>query len=240
MRRVLQVLAAAAIISGCRDLSGVRGYWSSHPVEIEDMAAAQDRFAEFAEMAVKAPRKDAFAAIDMLLEKAASDEVTYYIYTDWITSAFSLISSPCFDCGIFLHATEKILSGKIVSPYMAGEVEKSRSICLHNHLGDKALLPEVWQEDGTTVVIPLTQRTLFLVVDQDCPTCRESMGRLLGPEWGDAWHVALCYGHGPLPQEPGWDCFRVSREQSVFDVRQAPFWFTVSADGKIEKTYTSI
>ncbi|MBQ4286360.1 MAG: hypothetical protein II720_07830 [Bacteroidales bacterium] len=235
----LALAAAVAIFSGCRN-DGIRGYWSSHPVSIEDYAAAEDQFAEFAELAAKAPRKDAFAALDMLLKKAAEDEVTYYVYTDFIARAFSLLASPCFDCELFRHAADKVIAKGILSPYSTQEYESKLRICLHNRLGDKVLLPEVWQSDGTDVDIPLTQRTLFLVVDQDCSSCRASMGRLSGPEWADTWLVALCYGHGPLPDVPGWDCFRIGGDQDVLDVRQGPFYFVSSEDGIIEKGYTTI
>ncbi len=233
----LALVAAAAIFSGCRDNTGVRGYWSSRTPSISDYPAAEEEFAQFAAQAVQAPVKDAAYAVDVLLKKAAEDEVTYYVYTDLIARAFGLIASPCFSCEIFLHAADNILSKGILSPYSMEEFKSKQRVCLYNKLGDKTLLPPL-SKDGVEVVIPLEQRTLFLVVDQDCPTCRESMKRLAGPEWNGAWHVALCYGHGPLPESQGWDCYRIGADQEIFDLKQAPFWFVSSPGGKVEIGYS--
>ena len=239
MKKVaLALVAAAAIFSGCRDLSGVRGYWYSRTPDISNYSAAEDEFAEFAELAVAASLKDANYAVDMLLKKAAEDEVTYYVYTDLISRAFSLIASPCHNCDIFVHAADNILSKGILSPYSSEEYRTSREFCLLNRLGEKVLLPQVIR-DGAPVDIPLVQRTLFLVVDQDCSTCRKSMS-ILSRQWSDLSLVALCYGRGPLPEEPLWDCYHISRDQKILDVRQGPFWFISSDKGTIEVTYSPV
>lgn len=238
MRRFALILAAAvAIISGCRDRSGIRGYWYSRDVGIEDFKAAEEQFADFAEMAVSAPRRDAFAAVNALLKKASGDEVTYLVYTDWISRAFGLIASPCYSPDIFIHAADKILSKGMLSGSATDEYRRKREFCLHNRQGSKVLLPYLAEGEEP---VPLVQRTVFLVVDQSCPSCRESMVRFLSPEWSDAWLVALCYGRGPLPEERGWDCRRLSPDQTVLDVRQGPFFFVTTPDGRIEQSYTPV
>lgn len=237
MRRLALIFAAfAAIISGCRNDSGLRGYWSSRTLDISDIAAAEAQFTDFVELAVQAPEADAFAAVDCLLKKARKDEVTYLVYADWIVRGFSSIASPCHSCAIFVHAADKILSQGIVSSYDADEIRRNREFCLHNRVGEKAEIPLLPGDDA----VPANNRTLFLVVDQDCPTCTESMGRFLLPEWVGTDLVALCYGHGPLPDTDGWNCRRIPSDQNIFDTRQAPFFFVTAADGTVETTYTSV
>ena len=233
MRKAVLILTAiAAIISGCRDNSGVRGYWSSRTLNLEDYTAAEEEFANFAELAVKAPEEDAFAAVDMLLEKASKDEVTYLVYCDLILRGFGLIASPCHSVPIFIHAADAILSQGIVDPYTAHQFETRREFMLHNKVGDKAEIPVDFD-------FPLVQRTLFLVIDQTCPTCTATMTKFFSTEWKDSWLVALCYGPGPLPIEPGWDCYPLVADQNILDTHEAPFFFVTSADGTVEKTYTS-
>lgn len=232
MRRVvlLILVAAATLISGCRNSSGVRGYWSSRTPDVTDYPAAEDEFARFAELAVQAPEADAFAAVDQLLKKAArQDEVTFLVYSDLFIRAFSLPASPCYNAALFVHAADKILSHKGLDAYTAGELRRRRAFCLFNRVGERATLP---------VDIPLVQRTLFLVVDQDCPSCRTAMEGF--PDWPGTWRVALCHGHGPLPEVPGWDCFPLSADQEILDVREGPFYFVTSEDGIIEISYTCL
>ena len=239
MRLFTLILAAlAAIISGCQNNSGVRGYWSSRTLDLENVAAAEEEFADFAELAVKAPSKEACAAVDRLLKKAGKDEVTYLVYTDWIIRGFSYIGSPCHSCDIFVHAADRILSQGIVSNYEADEIRRNREFCLHNRVGDKTELPLL--TDGDIRDIPLDRRTVFLVLDQDCPTCFESIRKFNADEWDGAARTGFCYGHGLLPSVEGWDFYRIDKDQTLIDVRQAPFFYVNAPDGTIEISYTPV
>ena len=236
MRLVALALAASAvIISGCQNKYDVRGYWSSRTINLENIAAAEDEFADFALLASKAPEKDAFAAVDMLLKKAGKDEVAYLVYSEWIIRGFSSISSPCRNCPIFVHAADRILSQGILSDFEADEYRRRREFCLHNQIGDRAEIPLLSDE-----IVQFPGRTLFLVLDQDCPSCRESMLKFDSDKWAGTSLVALCCGHGPLPDTPGWKCYRFIHEQEIIDTRQTPFFFVISPDGTIEKSYTPV
>ena len=231
----LAFAAVAVIISGCHDTSGVRGYWSSHTPDISDYAAAENEFADFALLAVQAPEKDAFAAIDMLLDKARKVDVTYLVYTDLIARGFSVIASPCHSCAIFQHAAGKILKQGILDGFAAEDYKLRLESCLHNRVGDRAEIPTC-EEDP----VALDVRTLFLVVDQDCPTCRESMQKFSGDEWSNTCRIALCYGRGPLPDTEEWECHRLAPDQTIIDTRQGPFYFVSSPNGTIEISYTPV
>lgn len=237
MRRlVLTFAATAAIFSGCRDNSGIRGYWSSRTLDLEDYAAAEEEFTDFVELAVAAPEADAFAAVDMLLKEARKDDVTYIVYAEWILQGFSSIASPCRSCPIFLHAAENILSHGIPSWDITTRYEMRRSLCLHNRIGDVAEIPGIVDN-----VPPSIQgRTLLLVVDQDCSSCRESMNRFSGTKWENTALIALCFGHGPLPDIPGWECYRILPDQTLVDTREAPFFYVISPDGTVEISYTPV
>ena len=230
------LIASASIISGCRNNSGVRGYWSSRTLDVDNYKTAEEEFADFVELASAAPQADAFAAVDMLLKKARKDDVTYIIYADLIMRGFSSIGSPCRSCPIFLHAADNILSHGIPSGDMATRYQKRKELCLHNNVGETAEIPRLV---GNTT-LNFDRRTLVLVVDQDCSTCRQSMDKFSSDKWDDAALVALCYGHGPLPEQPGWECYQMSRSQTLLDTAEAPLFYVISPDGKVEISYTSV
>ena len=232
----LAFAAAAAIISGCQPGQGIRGYWSSRTISLEDVTAAEDQFADFALLAAGAPQQEAFAAVDMLLKKAAEDEVAFYVYSEWIIRGFSTLDSPCRSCPIFVHAADKILGKGILNDFEAEEYSRRREFCLHNQAGQKAELPEV----VGSASLPSGSRTLFLVIDQDCPACKEAMQKFRSTKWVGTTRIALCYGRGQLPEEEGWLCCRISPQQDILDVRQAPFFFVISPSGTVELSYTSV
>ena len=230
MRNILLTLfVATTIISGCRSNSGIRDYWSERTPNIDDITAAEEEFTNFAELAVAAPEAEAFRAVDQLLRKASKDEVTFIVYTDWIARGFGLIASPCYSTPIFTHAARTILRKGILDSYLTAEYKKRLEFCSHNRAGEKAALP---------LELPLAERTLILVVDQDCPSCRKAMQRLALNNEGQHL-VALCCGHGPLPDEPAWECLRLPHDQTIFDAGQSPFFFIIGADGTVEQTYKS-
>ena len=236
MRPFALILAASvAIISGCRDNSGIRGYWSDRDLCIDDYEAAEEEFTNFVEQAVQAPQADAFAAVDVLIKKARKDEVTYLVYAEMILRGFGAVASPCHSCPIFLHASDRMLSKGIPSAIMTERYERRREFCLHNNVGDKAEIPQLVKGS-----VPQGVRTLLLVVDQDCSTCMTAMHSFSGPEWEDASKVALCYGRGSLPEDPDWECFRLSEDQSLLDTHEGPFFYVVSPEGKVEISYTSV
>ena len=225
----LALFVAMTIISGCRSNSGIRAYWSERTPNIDDIAAAEDEFTNFAELAVDAPEADAFWAVDQLLRKASKDEVTFIVYTDWIARGFGLVASPCYSPSIFTHAAKTALRKRILDSYLTAEYKKRLEFCSHNRVGDKAKL---------AVDLPIEGRTLILVVDQDCPSCRKAMERL-AKEWEGLGLVALCVGHGALPGDPDWKCLRLPNDQNIFDAGQSPFYFVIGADGIVEQAYKS-
>ena len=233
---IVLLVASASIISGCRNNSGVRGYWSSRTLDVDHYEAAEEEFADFVELAAAAPQADAFAAVDQLLKKARKDDVAYIIYADLIMRGFSSIGSPCRSCPIFLHAADNILSHGIPSGDMAMRYQKRRELCLHNNVGKAAEFPKL----VGGAALEISRRTVVLVVDQDCSTCRQSMQRFSSEKWEGSALVALCYGHGPLPELEGWECYQMSRSQTLLDTSEAPLFYVVSPDGKVEISYTSV
>ena len=127
----------------------------------------------------------------------------------------------------------------ILSDGAAERYALRRESCLHNQVGAAVELPEMKDADGMPVEYTPGVRTLFLLVDQNCPSCRGTMQLFDTPRWADTALVALCYGYGPLPDLPQWTCYRIGSEQSFLDLREAPYFFVAAADGSIEITYTS-
>ena len=203
---------------------------------MDNYKAAEEEFADFVELASAAPQADAFAAVDMLLKKARKDDVTYIIYADLIMRGFSSIGSPCRSCPVFLHAADNVLSHGIPSGDLTAKYQKRRNFCLHNNVGDVAEIPKLVGDAS----VQISSRTLVIVVDQDCSTCRQSMDRFSSEKWDGTTRIALCYGHGPIPEQPGWECYQMSRSQTLLDTAEAPLFYVISPDGKVEISYTSV
>ena len=100
----------------------------------------------------------------------------------------------------------------------------------YNLAGSKAVVPGV----------DFGERTLVLVLNLSCPSCRESIQKMdKDPSWRNARKVAVCCGFGPVPECSGWEIsVRPEGASEVFDIDMSPFYFVVGSDGVVEKTYT--
>lgn len=237
-RSVLYIAVVAVLLGACRERPSVASYWASRSLDISDIRASEEEFAEFAELAVSAPVEDAIAGIDLLLDRVSSQPVTYYVYSQWLFEGFGSLLSPCHSDTLFVYAADRIVSEGIMDGYERELFLTRREYCLHNRVGMRADIPRIYDREYKISNVPLVQKTLFLVVDQACPSCVDAMTGFISPQWADTWLIALCVGRGPLPVEPGWDCFFVDPEQVLFDPSATPFYFVTAPDGTVETGYT--
>lgn len=231
MKRFAVILVILLSLSGCKDDSIVY-YWERNGIGYEDIRAAQKRFAVFAEKAVAAPEQDALAAIDGLLNVLQTDTVAYYLYGEWLTVTFYSPFSPCRSASLFGKVAERLTSDGIYSDYDCFPLKLKQDWIKVNQTGTPAVVPSV-ELDG--------RRTLVLVLDQGCPSCREHLGALAKrPEWKNVRRVALCIGSGAAPDVPGWE-YRFPEDPSAFfDPEQTPVYYVVAPDSLVEITYTAM
>lgn len=228
MRRMVSIFLFLTLLAGCRE-AGVQDFWRTHSIDYSDVNAAQDQFAIFAEKAVAAPEADALAAIDVLFDRLKEDEVAYYLYTDWIDDAFYHLLSPCRNAAVFAKAVERMAVDGILSEGECAPYLQKAGWIQFNQEGTPATLP---------VVVPQGMRTLVLVLDLGCPSCREALTVLAGkPEWADCRHVAIGCGPGARPDVPGWEYYFPDNATDIFDPHLTPVYFVVSPDGKVEIPY---
>ena len=242
---LLTAIFCLALLSGCKcsgekSQTDITSFWNGIPLLEENIQNSEDRLADFAELAVAAPEEKAKAAIDSLFLRLNEDEVAYYVYAEWFIGAFYHFLSPCRNCDLFTYTADKILQEQVLDSNILDKYERMRTACTTNRKGTQLTLPAVYDADGSPIDIPHGQRTLFLVLDLTCPSCREALQRMEDdPKYWDAWHIALCSHPGPLPDTPGWTYFRVRSPEVVYDLAAAPFYFVAGADGTIEIEYTS-
>ena len=237
MRKTAFLLTLVMLLSGCKG-PGARSYWDTHSTDVEDYRVSEEEFADFAELTLAMSPEKAREEIDRLYEKIGDDAVSYIIYSEWIAGAFYSMLSPCMDKDLYVYAADRMLRERVLDDYDLEVVGLRRENCLHNRKGMTAEIPALWDREGNEMTVPLVQKTLFLVVDQDCPSCTEAMTRFISPQWADTWLIALCIGRGPLPVEPGWDCYLMDRDQRFIDTSASPFYFVTAADGTVETGYT--
>jgi hypothetical protein len=217
------------LLAGCHS-SGVRGFWKDVPLLEENLSVSENRFADFAELAVKAPEQESIQELDALFDRLKDDEVAYYIYSEWMDAAFYNPYSPCRSAALYTKAVERLVSDGVLSMDDCEPYLQHRDWININLKGNKAIVPGV-SLDG--------KRTLILVLDLGCPSCREALNKLASDkEWKTARKVAIGMGHGPEPDTAGWEYFHPEDSWAVFDIKVTPVYFVVSEDGTVETPYT--
>lgn len=208
---------------------GIRSFWKTHSIDYTDIDAAQDQFAAFAEQAVAAPEKEALAALDVLFDQLKRDEVAYYIYADWMAGAFYNLLSPCRSPQLFSRAVERMVKDGVMTDTACESFVRQRDWIQYNQAGRPATVPG----------LSFTSRTLVLVLDLGCSSCREALEKLgADPRWEGLRQVAVGCGYGPVPTVPGWEYLTPENAAVVFDPRLTPIYFVVGADGVVEQSYT--
>lgn len=228
MRLFATAALSLALLAGCQ-APGVRDFWTRVPLLEDDIDVSEDRFAQFAELAAASPEEDAIAALDLLFERLKGDGVAYYIYADWMEAAFYNPLSPCRNVTLFTHAVNRIAADGILNDDECRSFIQKRDWMQINLKGHMALVPDIVLE-GT--------RTLVLVLDASCPSCREALTSLgEDVKWEGFRKVAVLCGYGPEPDIPGWEYIRPRAAEAVFDIHFTPVYFTVDTDGIVTETY---
>lgn len=230
MRRLFPYIVLALLLAACTAGGRLRDYWKDGiSVTEENYPQAEERFARFAELMVAAPPGQAAEALDDLFDKMKEDEVSYYIYSDWIESAFHNYFSPCRNPDIFGKAAERFAEDGILSPEEAERLLDLAAKDRLNRPGEPCVVPEGAEAD---------REVLYLVLNLDCRTCLQSLAAL-ACEHPEAEHIALCFGYNPIPEATGWKYIKPEGMDSIFELEAAPFWFLKAADGTVAIPYSS-
>lgn len=210
----------------------VKGFWNSHSTDLTDIRAAEDQFADFAELAVAAPESEAIAELDILYNFLAGNEVLYYIYSSWMEGAFYSLYSPCRNSALFSHAVERMLKDGVMTMEDIEPLARERSWMENNLPGQEATVPGVLLDGRRTVVI---------VLDFGCSSCHKALTELKSnPICKDNRLVAINCGKGPVPDVPGWEYYSPDNAEAVFDPHMTPVYFIIAADGSVDTSYTLV
>ena len=223
------MILCLAFLTGCR-ASGIGGYWSNCPLLDNNLSVCEERFADFAELAVAAPQADALAAMDVLFDRLKQDTVAYFIYSEWVDGAFYNLLSPCRDATLYTKAVDRIVTDSVLSTDECEPYLKKRQWIGYNQPGERAVVP------GYPY---FTDRTLVLILDLGCASCNQALERLSSdPRWAGTRHLAVCCGNGPHPEISGWDYLFPDNPSAVFDPDLTPVFFVVASDGTVESGYS--
>jgi len=229
MRRAVIFILCLALLSGCQ-ASDIRSYWNDVPLLEADIRLSEDRFADFAELAIAAPEADALAAMDVLFDRLTQDSVAYYVYSEWVDGAFYNPLSPCRSASLYGKAVERMVADAVLELNECEPFLQRREWIEYNQPGAPATVPGCASFDS---------RTLVLVLDLSCPSCRQALERLSSDsQWAGLRHVAVCCGRGTKPDVPGWEYLFPENFTVVFDPHVTPIYFLVAADGSVEHGYT--
>ena len=228
MKTLLPVLFTAIALATCTS-GGVKGYWGKHAPQISNIEAAREQFAEFAELTAVSSEKDVLLETDRLFDLLKQDEVAYYVYSEWMDGVFYSISSPFRNTALYSRAVERMTMDGVLSTDECEPFIRRKEWASINQKGDEAIIPGV---------VTKGVRSLILVVDLGCPSCRTTL-LTFKDSYPDCRHIAVCLGHGPTPNVEGWDCIYPEHAEVVFDIRNTPVYFVVSPDGIVEEPYST-
>ena len=229
MKSSFAAVLCLALLAGCQ-ASGVGEFWNTHSIDYSDIHAAEEQFADFAELAVAAPEEDALTALDALFDKLKQDTVAYYVYAEWMDGAFYNLLSPCRNPVLYGKAVDRMVADGILTENDYAPYLRRREWIGYNLEGAQAFVPGMSSFDA---------RTLVLVLDLGCPSCREALEKLGGdPQWEGVRKLAVGLGYGPHPDVPGWEFLFPENGMAVFDIGMTPIYFVVAADGTVERGYT--
>lgn len=228
MKYILNIILCLVLLAGCQ-AGNVASFWDGRSVAVEDIAASEEQFADFVSAAAKAPSQDALHAMDVLFDKLKEDAVDYFIYAEWM-NAFYDILSPCRSALLYGKAVERLVSDGILTENEYAPFLRRLEWMQLNTEGSPAMVPGCSHFDT---------RTLVLVLDLGCPSCREALEKLgAAPEWNGVRKIAVGLGNGPQPTVPGWKYLFPENGNACFDLHSSPAYFVVAAGGVVEKGYT--
>ena len=229
MKKVVVAVLCLALLAGCQ-AGGVGHFWEKHSIDYTDIRAAEDQFADFAERAVAAPEEEALAALDALFDQLQKDTMGYYIYSEWMDGAFYNLLSPCRSATLYGKAVDRMVADGVLTENEYAPYLRRREWIGYNLEGAQAFVP------GMSA---LDTRTLVLVLDLGCPSCREALEKLgEDPQWEGVRKLAVGLGYGLHPDVPGWEFLFPENGTAVFDIGMTPVYFVVAADGTVERGYT--
>ena len=229
MKHFPTAILCLALLVGCQ-ATGVGNFWNRHSIDISDIDDAEEQFADFAELAASAPAEDALAALDVLFDKLKQDTLAYYLYSEWMDGAFYNLISPCRSASLYGKAVDRFVADGILTTDECEPFLRRREWIGYNLEGTKAIVPGLAQIDT---------RTLVLVLDLGCPSCREALETVSAdPQWDGLRKIAVGLGYGPRPEVPDWDYLFPENGRTVFDINMTPVYFVAAADGTVEHGYT--
>ena len=215
MKRIFTAVLCLALLAGCR-ASGVGEFWNTHSIDYSDIHAAEEQFADFAELAVAAPEEDALTALDAFFDKLKQDTVAYYVYAEWMDGAFYNLLSPCRNPVLYGKAVDRMVADGILTENDYAPYLRRREWIGYNLEGAQAFVPGMSSSDA-----------------------REALEKLGGdPQWEGVRKMAVGLGYGPHPDVPGWEFLFPENGTAVFDIGMTPVYFVVAADGTVERGYT--
>lgn len=229
MKNFVAAILCLALLAGCQ-AGGVGNFWEKHSIDYTDIRAAEDQFADFAERAVAAPEEEALAALDALFDQLQKDTMGYYIYSEWMDGAFYNLLSPCRNATLYGKAVDRMVADGVLTENEYAPYLRRREWIGYNLEGAQAFVPGMSSSDT---------RTLVLVLDLGCPSCREALEKLGNdPQWEGIRKLAVGLGYGLHPEVPGWEFLFPENGTAVFDIGMTPVYFVVAADGTVERGYT--
>lgn len=172
----------AAGCSGTPSSEELAAYWEGHDFTsldgFSDIDEAEDKFDGYIDLLSKVPHEEAVANLRSFLDSASQNVVAYMVWSGWFEPYFHAHQSPYRNDAMFVAWLDMVLEDKVIDDgSMMEHLEQMRAVMDHNTVG--SIMPEIGLrfEDGTEFMISelYGEKTLFLFVDANCPSCMSSL-----------------------------------------------------------------
>lgn len=255
------VLCLAAIFAaGCAGANyseELSSYWEGHDFTsldgFSDIDEAEDKFDGYIDLLSKVHHEEAVKNLRAFLDSASQNVVAYMVWSGWFEPYFHAIQSPYRNDAMFVAWLDMVLEDKVIDDgSMMEHLAQMRTVMEHNTVG--SVMPEIGlrYEDGTELMISelYGEKTLFLFVDANCPSCMSSLEEN-AKEYKGTKLVAVLVGGSSLHVGnirmqmsesvlEKWTLVCGSQrtlENAAYDLSNLPTRLLVAPNGEIVKSY---
>ncbi len=257
---IVALLGTLLMVACGGEKKSLAGYWEGfEPSSVYDnVDGAEAHFQEWVALLAEADTTAQKSAIEEFVTKVCSDEVCFYIYTEWAMGHLYGLWSPVRNEFAFGHLLRTLMANVEVVQDNDREFQRLLDIVGHNRVGEPVEDLRLSDVEGKESRLSdyRGERVLLLLADITCPTCMDIFttieahkGIMESALRGEVTFVTVAVGQ--IPESIGefaarhkgsaWNvhcALRSDLEGAYFDTNASPALFLIDREGRVEVAMT--